>query len=210
MADDNHDQAEELLPWYATGQLDAADRALVETHLASCARCQRQLANEQILIDQFQAMSPEIDSGWAQLRGQIEARPARASVRETLAEFWDLLKRPVVAAIATAQVAFVAAAALLFQWVSQPTYVALSSGQAAASANVIVMFTPEAREADLRGAIASSGGTLVGGPTEADAYLLHVPGTGRERRSQDGILGGRPDRRHRHSADPVRPRSLNR
>ena len=180
MADDTHDQAEELLPWYATGQLDAADRALVENHLASCARCQRQLANEHVLIDQFQAMSPEIDSGWAQLRGQIEARPARPGIRESLAEFWDLLKRPVVAAIATAQVAFVAAAALLFQWISQPTYVALSSGQAATPANVIVMFKPEAHEADLRGAIAGSGGTLVGGPTEADAYLLHVPGNGRE------------------------------
>jgi anti-sigma factor RsiW len=179
MADDNHDRAEELLPWYATGQLDAADRALVETHLASCARCQRQLANEHVLIDQFQTMSPEVDSGWAQLRGQIDARPARQPVRQTLAEFWSLLKRPVVAAIATAQVAFVAAAALLFQWLSQPTYVALGAGQAATSANIIVMFKPEAREADLRGAIAGSGGTLVGGPTEADAYLVHVPANGR-------------------------------
>jgi anti-sigma factor RsiW len=179
MADDTHDQAEDLLPWYATGQLDAADRALVETHLASCARCQRQLANEHILIDQFQTMSPEIDSGWTQLRGQIDARPPRQPVRQTLAEFWGLLKRPVVAAVATAQVAFVAAAALLFQWLSQPTYVALGAGQAATSANIIVMFKPEAREADLRGAIAGSGGTLVGGPTEADAYLVHVPANGR-------------------------------
>ena len=181
MADDTHEQAEELLPWYATGQLDAADRALVEDHLPSCARCQRQLANEHVLIDQFQAMSPEINSGWAQLRGQIEARPAaRPGVRETLAEFWELLKRPVVAAIATAQVAFIAAVAMLFQWISQPTYVALGAGQAAASANVILMFRPEAREADLRSAIAGSGGTLVGGPTEADAYLLHVPGNARD------------------------------
>ena len=181
MPEDTHDQAEELLPWYATGQLDAADRALVENHLASCARCQRQLADEQVLIDQFQAMSPEIDSSWAQLRGQIEARPpARPGLGETLAEFWELLKRPVVAAIATAQVAFVALAAMLFQWLSQPTYVALGSGAAASSANIIVIFRPEARESDLRSAIAGSGGTLVGGPTEADAYLIHVPGNGRE------------------------------
>jgi anti-sigma factor RsiW len=181
MASDPHEQAEELIPWYATGQLDAADRALVDAHLASCARCQRVLAGEQVLIGEFQSMSPEIDSGWAQLRGQIEARPPiRRGIRESLAEFWELLKRPVVAAIATAQVAFVAAAALLFQWISQPTYVALGSGQAPNSANVIVMFRPDARESDLRSAIAGSGGTFVGGPTEADAYLLHVPANGRE------------------------------
>ena len=179
MPSDPHDLAEELIPWYATGRLDAADRTLVEAHLATCARCQRQLAGEQMLIDQFQAMSPEIDSGWAQLRGQIEARPARPSAHETLTDFWNLLKRPVVAALATAQVAFVAAAAMLFQWISQPTYVALGAGQAAASANIIVMFRPDAHEADLRGAIAGSGGTLVGGPTEADAYLIHVPAKAR-------------------------------
>src|SRR5689334_22931931 len=131
MPSDPHEQAEELIPWYATGQLDAADRALVDPHLASCARCQRVLAGEQVLIEEFQAMSPEIDSGWAKLRGEIETRPSvRPGIRENLAEFWELLKRPVVAAVATAQVAFVAAAALLFQWISQPTYVALGSGQA--------------------------------------------------------------------------------
>ena len=41
------------------------------------------------------------------------------------------------------------------------------------------MFRPEAREAELRGAIQGSGATLVGGPTEADAYLLHVPANSR-------------------------------
>jgi len=41
MPSDPHDQAEELIPWYATGQLDAADRTLVETHLASCSPANR-------------------------------------------------------------------------------------------------------------------------------------------------------------------------
>ena len=68
MPDEPHDQAEELLPWYATGQLDAADRALVEKHLASCARCQRQLAAERALIHEFQSLTPEIETGWAQLQ----------------------------------------------------------------------------------------------------------------------------------------------
>jgi hypothetical protein len=43
------------------------------------------------------------------------------------------------------------------------------------SANVIVMFRPNSSEADLRKLLDSSGATFAGGPTEADAYLLHVP-----------------------------------
>ena len=180
MPDEPHDQAEELLPWYATGQLDAADRALVEKHLASCARCQRQLAAERVLIREFQSLTPEIETGWAQLRGRIVAEPrSRPRIGATLSEFWELLKRPAVAALATAQVAFVAIGASILQWSSQPTYVALGSTPVAESANVIVMFRPEAREADLRGALATSGAALVGGPTEADAYLLHVPANAR-------------------------------
>src|SRR4051812_38336784 len=128
MRNDSHDQTEELLPWYATGQLDAADRTLVEAHLASCARCQRVLATERVLIGEVQSVSPEIDGGWAQLRGQIEAKqPARRQFGAALAELWHALTRPVVAALAAAQIAFVAIAAALLQWVSQPTYVALGS-----------------------------------------------------------------------------------
>jgi anti-sigma factor RsiW len=180
MPDQPHDQAEELLPWYATGQLDAADRALVEKHLASCARCERQLAAERALIHEFQGLTPEIDTGWATLRGRIVTQPrSRAGIGAALAEFWELLKRPAVAALATAQVAFVAIGATVLQWSSQPTYVALGSAPVAASANVIVMFRPEVREAELRGALESSGASLVGGPTEADAYLLHVPANAR-------------------------------
>ena len=180
MPDEPHDQAETLLPWYATGQLDAADRALVEKHLASCAQCQRQLVAERALIHEFQSMTPEIDTGWAQLRSRIVAQPRnRPGLGATLTEFWLLLKRPAVAALATAQVAFVAIGASILQWSSQPTYVALGSAPVAASANVIVMFRPEIREADLRGTLATSGASLVGGPTEADAYLLHVPADAR-------------------------------
>ena len=180
MPDQPHDQAEELLPWYATGQLDAADRALVEKHLASCARCERQLAAERALIHEFQGLTPEIDTGWAKLRGRIVTQPrSRPGIGAALAEFWELLKRPAVAALATAQVALVAIGATILQWSSQPTYVALGSAPVAASANVIVMFRPEIREAELRGALESSGASLVGGPTEADAYLLHVPANAR-------------------------------
>src|SRR5918911_1301695 len=99
--DEPHDEAEMLLPWYATGQLDSADRARVDAHLAGCARCQRQLAAEQLLIEEYQAISPEVDSSWARLRGRIEG-PARARppLGAMLEELWALLSRPAIATLA--------------------------------------------------------------------------------------------------------------
>ena len=185
MADsrDPHEQAEELLPWYATGRLDAADRSLVEAHLAACARCQRQLAGERRMVEQFQSFSPEVTSGWARMRQRIEAgeatRPSR--IARTAAEAWQILKRPAVAALATAQVGILAiAAAIAPSLGTAPAYVALGDrAQPAPSANVIILFRPEATEARIRDALRQSGASLVGGPTDADAYLLSVPGAQR-------------------------------
>jgi anti-sigma factor RsiW len=181
MADtrDPHEQAEELLPWYATGQLDDADHSIVEAHLAACARCQRQLAGERRMIDQFQSFSPEVDSGWARMRQRLEAPAAHRPswIVRNAADFWQLLKRPAVAALATAQVALLAIAAAIAPSISSaPAYVALGEkAQPAPSANVIILFRPQATEAGMRTALRQSGASLVGGPTDADAYLLSVP-----------------------------------
>src|SRR5438477_4021435 len=90
-----HSEAEELLPWYASGQLDEADRATVDAHLSSCAYCRQQLALERQLINEFQALTPEVESGWARLRNRIEAPvPVRASrIGESLrfADMWAFL-----------------------------------------------------------------------------------------------------------------------
>jgi anti-sigma factor RsiW len=176
---DPHEQAEELLPWYATGQLDAADRSLVEAHLAACARCQRQLAGERRMVDRFQSFSPEVDSGWVRMRRRIEASDTNRPgwVVRTAAEAWQILKRPAVAALATAEVGILAnAAANAPSLGTAPAYVALGDrAQPSQSANVIILFRPEATEADMRSALRQSGASLVGGPTDADAWLLSVP-----------------------------------
>jgi hypothetical protein len=174
--DDAHDQAEELLPWYATGQLDEADRALVERHLSSCEACQKQLSGEHVLIDQFRSLDLEVASGWAKLRAQIAPQPRRQPwLADTLREFWDFLSRPAVAAFATAQLAFVVLAGGALLSLSRPTYHALGGTSVAPAANVIVIFRADATEQDVRDALRSSGASLVGGPTPTDAYLLHVP-----------------------------------
>src|SRR4051812_4766656 len=175
-----HDEAEALLPWYATGELDQADRALVEKHLPTCGQCQRQLAFEHRMVDEFQAFSPETDAGWARLRRRLEPREAwrQRLVREG-AHAWRQFSRPPVAALAFAQVAFVVVAGGLLLSLSQPSYRALGSAPVPAAANVIVMFRPDTTEAEIRRALGDSSASLVGGPTAADAYLLSVPAEAR-------------------------------
>ena len=173
---DGHVQAEELLPWYATGQLDDADRALVERHLATCADCRDQLRFEHRMIDEFQASDPEIDDGWARLRSRINSNSPWQDRRPgALHGAWNLLKRPAVATLAAAQLAFVVLAGGAFLSLSQPEYRALSSSTPPAAGNVIVIFRPDATQEDVLDALRASGASLVGGPTSADAYLLRVP-----------------------------------
>lgn len=182
--DTPHDQAEALLPWYATGKLDDDDRALVEQHLHSCASCQRQLFAERRLIDEYRDLSPHVDSGWARLLGRIE-RPApapRPRFIEAAAEIWQALTRPPVIGFVAAQAVFLLLGASLFLSLSrpaQPTYHALGASQAPASANLLVMFRPDATDKEIAGILRSSHASVVGGPTPTDAWLLHVPASQR-------------------------------
>jgi len=178
--EEQHEEADALLPWYATGEIEPRDRAIVESHLATCGECREQLALERRLVDEFQAHSPEVDSGWARLRRRIESpsrRPARAGA--VFQEIWQLLTRPAIAALATAEIALVAIGAAVVSF-GQPAYQALGSAPAPASANALVMFQPNATEQQIAAALRAHGASIVGGPTPTDAYMVRVPGARRE------------------------------
>lgn len=175
-----HDEAEALLPWYATGQIEPADRALVERHIASCERCQRQVAVERRWIDEFQTYNPGVDLGWARLRGRLEtSRPMKPVIGPMVAGWWNRFSRPAIASLAIAQLAFVVVAGASLLSLNRTPYQGLSAPPQRSAANLVVMFTEGSSEADLRKLLQSNGATFVGGPTEAGAYLLHVPAKGR-------------------------------
>jgi anti-sigma factor RsiW len=178
-----HHDAEELIPWYLTGQLDDEDLAMVEHHLSSCAHCRRQLAAERRMIDEFAQLSPQIDSGWARLRQRIDVPQPRERLWDKLrgqaAELWESLSRPAIATLAVAQLAFVVAAGAILLSLGQPDYRTLGSAPAPASANVIAMFRAETTEAQLRDLLQSNGASLVDGPTAGGAYLLRVQASSR-------------------------------
>jgi hypothetical protein len=60
-------------------------------------------------------------------------------------------------------------------------YRALSARTAPSAGNLMVIFRPETPERTLREALKASHAQVVGGPTEADAYVLFVPGDEREK-----------------------------
>jgi anti-sigma factor RsiW len=180
--DNPHDEAEELLPWYVTGRLDAADRELVEKHLTDCPSCQAQLRIERRLADEYRAYSPQVETNWARLRERIEptlsSRPAAMPIA---ASGWRSLRRPTVAMLMAAQLAIVVLTAGTVRYFAQPdaAYRALGSAPVTASANAVVVFQPQIREEQLRRLLNASGAELVGGPTDADAYVLHIAPAGR-------------------------------
>jgi anti-sigma factor RsiW len=180
--DGPHDEAEELLPWYVTGRLDAADRERVEKHLTDCARCQAQLRVERRLADEYRAYSPHVEASWTSLRKRIEPTLAkRLPAPPAAASGWRALRRPAIAMLMAAQLAIVVLTAGTVRYFAQPdpAYRALGSAPVAASANAVIVFQPQTREEQLRRLLNGSGAEVVGGPTDADAYVLHIAPAGR-------------------------------
>ena len=167
-----HSKAEELLPWYASGRLDPTDRMLVEEHLSACADCREQLGIERRLIREFRAFAPEVDAGWTRLRERIVPREPHRIQRKSA---WRMVRHPVIATIAAAQVAFLVLGASILLWLSRPTYQTLGSPPPSPSADVIVMFRTDATIEDVKSSLKAANASIVDGPTDADAYLLHVP-----------------------------------
>jgi anti-sigma factor RsiW len=185
---DPHQAAQQLLPWYWTGKLDAAEQALVEAHLDECGECRADLGTEPGLKAALDLTSPEAASGWASLQARVErSTPAPRRRRRPAWTATGRLFRPerlkwVVAAQFAALVVLAVAALPDSTPAREGQYRALGDAAGARSGNVLAMFRPQTSEAAMRHALQANGARLVDGPTPAGAYLLDVPGgeTGRQ------------------------------
>ena len=173
-----HEEIEMLLPWYVTGQLDAAEKAQVDAHIAGCADCRLLLAEEWALkakIASLPTVVPEfkLPRGSENDRSTI-ASHAWQSTRQTVSRWAAKPLR--VAAFAAAQAAMLLIVFQLAQLTTEPTapYRTLSSGEAAIKANAIVMFDANTREAEFRKILIDTNSIIVGGPTESNVYYLHI------------------------------------
>jgi anti-sigma factor RsiW len=169
---DMHHAVQALLPWYLTQRLDSDDVARVEAHLANCPSCQAELELERRL-QAAQPLSSErgdVERGLARMRELIRPSPPR----------WRPARTPALRWLLGAQFAVIAllATLLVLPRAGGDAYRALGAPAAAAAANAVVMFKPDATEQQIRAALRNSGARMVDGPTASNAYLLSVPSQG--------------------------------
>jgi hypothetical protein len=176
-----HREVQDLLPWYLGGGLDPAEHERVAAHLKVCAECQAEVRFQEQLGAEISEMPLDVERGWARMRRRIaeDAAPRRTPWRAPkLAGGMALAWRtsPAWGGWATATVLVVATLAWLRPLSPDGAYHALSARKAGATGgDVLVVFRPETPERDFNAALKASGARIVGGPTEADAYVLSVP-----------------------------------
>ena len=171
---DAHSAVQGLLPWYARGQLDADDARDVQEHLLQCAACRAELEAEvpmQAMLS-LTATAPDhasVEAGLARMRAQMKAQASPASRSGSRWLPWALgLQGCAIAVLLT----MVAVQTTRVETPAQ--YKGLASGEQPAKAEALIMFRADASELRIREVLQAHGASLVGGPTESGAYLLHL------------------------------------
>ena len=174
-----HRAAQELLPWFVNGTLDAAEREQVAAHMAHCTRCQADAASQAelraVAVDAAPGGSVERD--WAVLRSRIDAMSAAPGRTVSTTRPW--WKQGLQVAVALqALVMLVLAVALVGVPSRIEPYRALGVAPAAAEANALAVFRSNATEHEMREALDTAGARIVDGPTVTHAYLLRLTDPG--------------------------------
>ncbi|HEY2710142.1 MAG TPA: zf-HC2 domain-containing protein [Caulobacteraceae bacterium] len=206
---DQHEMAQLLLPWFATGRLDAADHARVTAHLRTCAKCQADLRVERRLESEVAGLTLDVEEGWAAMRRRLD-EPLADDVGARLGAAGRAGGVRLRAAAPWMGWALAAGVALfaVVGWLSPPAPTkALYHTLAAApppAGDAIVMFRPDTSQQAMSEALTWGHARIVDGPTSTGAYVLTVPAAGRAatlaalRRRRDVVMaepigdGGRP------------------
>ena len=184
MTDESTGHPDELLPWYANGTLDEPERARVAAHLAECARCREELSFLTTLAAGVRAADESgasADFG-GESGGELGLRRLLREVRQTSPNpaparggrrtWW----RPALAAAAILVIAV--QGVMLGRLYQDTTYLQPLAGPAAAGTVLQVRFDPAASESQIRAALQSVDGTLIGGPGALGIYRVRLEGAG--------------------------------
>jgi len=189
-----HRSAQDLLPWFVNGTLDAAEASSVARHIAACERCQKDAAEQAQLRASASAMQAtgDVERDWALLRRRIEADP-RAPTRRREGALPGSWRRWLPFTVALQGAVILALAGVLIAGPArEERYRALGAQPAVSEANAVAVFRGDATSEQMRDALHAVGARIVGGPTITDAYLLRLndptPQVLSRLRAQPGVL----------------------
>ncbi len=176
-----HLATEALLPWLLNDTLTSAERSQVEAHLRSCAQCSAELAQQKQLQSHYSgAATPDpaldIDAAFARLLPRLDDQPVRSPRRPLWphqpVRWWQLglaVQMGVILALGSALL-------LQLKPTTQNEDVAAYRGLAAtaqrATGDALVVFDPNASEAQVRATLQRVGARIVDGPTAAGAFVV--------------------------------------
>ncbi len=191
MTPDPHQTVQELLPWYVNGTLEPQEAALVEGHLQTCEACRAELQTDRAMGALAASASSDVERGWAAMKARIEGEAAPRSIGRSQRAS-PRARRPSPPARLPAKrfggwpvaanaacLTIIAGVALVFAHPPQAKYHVLSAPRPDLSGNVLAVFKPTMSEQTLRQTLRAAKARLVDGPTDADAYVLHVPAADR-------------------------------
>jgi anti-sigma factor RsiW len=170
-----HEQAQELLPWYANGTLAVAEATMIEAHLAECDACRIELASEHSLARAVAGLPVNSEHGWAAMSRRLDSavRPGQADrpgsfFRRRIAVGWS------------AAITLVAATLVFTVSTTLPrapavqAYHALGAAPSSRTGNIVILFKPAATEQEMRAAMIKADARLVDGPSASGSYVVRV------------------------------------
>jgi len=180
---DAHQEAQELLPWFLLGTLNAGETTLVQRHLHTCSQCQADLEFQRKL----QAVRPapsrvdgelDVNRAFAKLKPQLAALPRERRaprIADRLERLRQAARQWWMSWLIAAQTAALASLCIVvLQKQPGPVQYAALGAHVEDKSNVVVMFKPQTSESELRSILQSANARMIDGPTVAGAYLLHV------------------------------------
>jgi len=175
-----HLATEALLPWLLNDTLSPAERAEVESHLQACVQCRAELERQRDLMSRYVASPvPECATGaeapLARLLARLDDESARSAMprRKMAARWWQFaiaLQMGVILALGTT---------LWLQLdptprTDLPAYRGLATSAQRTAGDALVVFDPNASEAEVRRALQHAGARIVDGPTATGAYIVRL------------------------------------
>jgi hypothetical protein len=189
-----HGQCMRLLPWYVNGTLEDEERALVAQHLADCAECRSEIAEQQQLQESWLSAADAGDASGSFLRLR---RRMQKQDRHSVPSWWGRVRDSWRQAPTWLRVTLAAQCGLVLalggmlvgQYRGGEHYAAYRTlgddaadhdlTSAIAQHRLVVVFDPRVDHAQMQRLLRASGARIVDGPNDAGAYVLAVPASSR-------------------------------